>query len=300
MLQQLESGYSTAAEVRDALLALSDLEGYDEQLERGHARLEALRARLSPLHALASRLPDDLCSPPRRSYTAHHVVSGEPPISRAEAVRRVLLDNFLRRQLDAGAVSADRVSLIKIQSEDAAGAAVPFALLPLDATLAERIDAALDDPRSHGPLVTHADAHLLPHAKTSVLFLSDGRPSDRVDERELPQLLGGQLRALHSATLGRLASFQLLGFGDAHERMLKSMAAMVPGNLATFNVVSGRAHAQLEVRVEGETFAARKMHLLLEVGDWLYFSDMGAYTSCVGSNFTGMELPDAKRGDDGF
>ena len=89
-------------------------------------------------------------------------------------------------------------------------------------------------------LVTHADAHLLPHAKTSVLFLSDGRPSDRVDERELPQLLGGQLRALHSATLGRLA-FQLLGFGDAHERMLKSMAAMVPGNLATFNVVSGRA-----------------------------------------------------------
>ena len=65
--------------------------------------------------------------------------------------RRVLLDNFLRRQLDAGAVSADRVSLIKIQSEDAAGAAVPFALLPLDATLAERIDAALDDPRSHGP-----------------------------------------------------------------------------------------------------------------------------------------------------
>ena len=90
-------------------------------------------------------------------------------------------------------------------------------------------------------LVTHADAHLLPHAKTSVLFLSDGRPSDRVDERELPQLLGGQLRALHSATLGRLASFQLLGFGEAHERMLKSMAAMVPGNLATFNVVSGRA-----------------------------------------------------------
>ena len=79
------------------------------------------------------------------------VVSGEPPISRAEAVRRVLLDNFLRRQIDAGAVSADRVSLIKIQSEDAAGAAVPFALLPLDATLAERIDAALDDPRSHGP-----------------------------------------------------------------------------------------------------------------------------------------------------
>ena len=30
----------------------------------------------------------------------------------------------------------------------------------------------------------------------------------------------------------------------------------------------------------------------LEVGDWLYFSDMGAYTSCAGSNFNGMELPD--------
>ena len=30
----------------------------------------------------------------------------------------------------------------------------------------------------------------------------------------------------------------------------------------------------------------------VEVGDWLYFSDMGAYTSCAGSNFNGMELPD--------
>jgi len=30
----------------------------------------------------------------------------------------------------------------------------------------------------------------------------------------------------------------------------------------------------------------------LEVGDWLYFSDMGAYTSCAGSNFNAVELPD--------
>jgi len=30
---------------------------------------------------------------------------------------------------------------------------------------------------------------------------------------------------------------------------------------------------------------------LLEVGRWLYFVDMGAYTSAAGSNFNGMPLP---------
>ena len=30
----------------------------------------------------------------------------------------------------------------------------------------------------------------------------------------------------------------------------------------------------------------------LETGDWLVFRDMGAYTSCAGSNFNGMALPD--------
>lgn len=27
-------------------------------------------------------------------------------------------------------------------------------------------------------------------------------------------------------------------------------------------------------------------------GEWLYFTDMGAYTACAGSNFNGMALPD--------
>lgn len=30
----------------------------------------------------------------------------------------------------------------------------------------------------------------------------------------------------------------------------------------------------------------------LPVGSWLYFLAMGAYTSCAGSNFNGMSLPD--------
>merc|ERR1712087_550976 len=30
---------------------------------------------------------------------------------------------------------------------------------------------------------------------------------------------------------------------------------------------------------------------LLDVGRWLYFVDMGAYTSAAGSNFNGMPLP---------
>jgi len=29
----------------------------------------------------------------------------------------------------------------------------------------------------------------------------------------------------------------------------------------------------------------------LQVGSWLYFPDMGAYTACAGSNFNGMDLP---------
>jgi len=28
------------------------------------------------------------------------------------------------------------------------------------------------------------------------------------------------------------------------------------------------------------------------LGEWLYFTDMGAYTACAGSNFNGMALPD--------
>ena len=83
--------------------------------------------------------------------------------------------------------------------------ALPFALFPLDASLGGRISAALaDEPRGHGPylpalsrlieLVSLAAPHLVPHAKTSVLFLSDGRPSDAVDERVLPQQIAAKLR----------------------------------------------------------------------------------------------------------
>ena len=38
--------------------------------------------------------------------------------------------------------------------------------------------------------------------------------------------------------------------------------------------------------------ADAKLPSELPVGGWLYFPDMGAYTSCAGSNFNGMALPD--------
>lgn len=38
--------------------------------------------------------------------------------------------------------------------------------------------------------------------------------------------------------------------------------------------------------------ADAKLPSSLPVGGWLYFPDMGAYTSCAGSNFNGMALPD--------
>ena len=86
---------------------------------------------------------------------------------------------------------------------------MPFALFPLDAGLAERIVDTLGEPRSHGPylpalrllakLVELSAPYLLPRAKTNVLFLSDGRPSDRVDERELPRQIHASLERVHEA-----------------------------------------------------------------------------------------------------
>jgi hypothetical protein len=52
----------------------------------------------------------------------------------------------------------------------------------------------------------------MPRAKTNVLFLSDGRPSDRVDERLLPSRLLGELTHVHEAltrTHTYLESFQV-------------------------------------------------------------------------------------------
>ena len=120
-------------------------------------------------------------------------------ISRASAVLGLLTHNFLRTQLEGGAVASERVSLIRIQGASTVSRMLPFALMPLDATLSERITTSLGEPASHGPylpalglvakLVELCAPQLLPRAKTSVLFLSDGRPSDRVDERELPARL---------------------------------------------------------------------------------------------------------------
>jgi hypothetical protein len=65
--------------------------------------------------------------------------AGEPSITRAEAVRRVLLETFLRRQLAAGAVSTERVSLIKIQPADDESTRMPVrADRPNDARVSSR------------------------------------------------------------------------------------------------------------------------------------------------------------------
>ena len=174
--------------------------------------------------------------------------------TRASAVLGLLSRNFVRTQIEAGAVSSERVSLIKIQGDETASLlrALPFALLPIDHKLAGKIGAALGEPRSHGPylpalsllakLVELCAPHLLPRAKTNVLFLSDGRPSDRVDSTELPGRLKAALSRVHDAFVSThtfLESFQLLGFGEADEKLLKLMAGMMPSNVATYSVGSG-------------------------------------------------------------
>ena len=167
-------------------------------------------------------------------------------------MRRVLLDTFLRRQLASGAVPSERVSLIKIQPEEAKTPAMPFALFPLDASLAAHITAALDEPRSHGPylpalrmmnkLLALSARHLKPIARISVLFLSDGKPSDRIDEGVLRKQIQEELRKVGELTrrpAPSLEQFQLLGFGEAHEGTLRMMADAVPGRLATCEIVRG-------------------------------------------------------------
>jgi hypothetical protein len=175
--------------------------------------------------------------------------------TRASAVLGLLSRNFVRTQIEAGAVSSERVSLIKIQGVETAASllrALPFALLPIDHKLAGKIDAALGEPRSHGPylpalsllakLIELCAPYLVPRAKTNVLFLSDGRPSDRVDSTELPGRLKAALGRVHDAFVSThtfLESFQLLGFGEADEKLLKLMAGMMPSNVATYSVGSG-------------------------------------------------------------
>ena len=133
---------------------------------------------------------------------------------------------------------------VKIQPE----VQCAFALQPLDNELEHRVLRALEEPASHGPylpaleklnqLVRVVSSTLQPHAKTNVLFLSDGRPSDQVDERELPRLLRAKLEALYNGT-PRHERLQLLGFGDVDANVLRKMAHAMPGGIATFDVVSG-------------------------------------------------------------
>lgn len=68
-----------------------------------------------------------------------------------------------------------------------------------------------------------------------VLFLSDGKPSDKCDPRELKTHIRAALMRLDG-----LEQFQLLGFGEADEETLGMMAAAVPRGVATeYQLISG-------------------------------------------------------------
>ena len=263
VIRELEQRWKQAG----ALLQAFCLE---ERLTKARNDLKRLRlSRLDPLYDLAHELPDDLPHDGKPSFTAHTImivdcsgsmrkedvktsVAGESPISRIEAVRRAILHTYLKPQLVAGAQQSERFSLIKIQPE-AAERPLPFALFPLDVSLAPRIDAVLDEPRGAGPylpalgrmnkLIEHSQRHLFGRARTQVLFLSDGRPSDHVNERELPSLIQAELRQTLEGLVaaGNLEQFQLLGFGEADESTLKMMADAVPGNIATHQIISGES-----------------------------------------------------------
>ena len=279
-IAELEAA-DTWAQLADVIARLESVEGADgaagrrgrkrqhlpAQLETalGAARERLKRLRLAesmdPLYSFAAELPADFRPwEELKPYSAHTVLvvdcsgsmrnddvatgnDGEY-IARFEAVRRVLLESFVRGQLAAGAQPSERVSLIKIQTDGRDDLAVPFALFPLDSGLADRISSALSEPRSHGHylpalrrlrrLIELTRPHLLAHARTSVLLLTDGKPSDQCDPRELKQLIRDDL-----AQLDGLEQFQLLGFGEADEATLSMMAANVPGGVATCELIQG-------------------------------------------------------------
>ena len=133
---------------------------------------------------------------------------------------------------------------MSVQGDGPDEEAIPFALFPLDGSLAERVSRALSEPRGPGHylpalgrlrrLIELAQPHLAAHARTSVLLLTDGKPSDPFHETVLPGMLRAELEPLVG-----LESFQLLGFGEATEATLAMMADAVPGGVATFELITG-------------------------------------------------------------
>ena len=288
---------ATSHELRDALAALgaaprpahgsADWHAQAMALADGEVRLSELRwSEVRSLSDLHCETPHDLLP---RSFSAHtilvvdcsgsmrkqdvHTGTEEGDITRHQAVQRLLLDHFLRMQVDAGAPAHERVSLIRMQGAQQKEADMwrmtPFALFPFDVSLARRIQSAIAEPISHGPylptlelltkLVRLSAPFMQERSKTSILILSDGKPSDSCDACELPSLLEAKLKGLHEA-VGASATFleqlSLLGFGDADERMLQMMASSYPGNVASAQLVGSGSDGFRALQQSVSTFAS--------------------------------------------
>ena len=214
----------------------------------------------SPWLKLACELPRELPASAGTMFLAHHIlivdnsgsmrtadvrVAGTSvPQQRVQAVKNVLLTNFLQTQIQSGATPNDRVSLIKLE---AGTSSMPFALFPLESALAARMQIALNtEPGGHGPYLPALDSLILlcelaapflaQFAETQVLFLTDGKPSDQVDPCELPGILQAKLQAVCAKCPTLKVS--LLGFGEADSRVLQQMKDALPAGTTTFEVIS--------------------------------------------------------------
>ena len=290
LITALHSSASSSDVLRAALKQLDcvDEDSLDDARKRrwstwttwGREHLDHLTMKeATSLYALECELPVDLG--PKSCFSAHtilvvdnsasmrqvdvHTGTAEGDISRTEAAKRLLTTHFLKTQIDAGAQAHERVSLIKIQR---GSTRPPFALFPLDHSLADRILRAIDEPRGHGDylpalellakLVELTAPFMKESAKTSILFFSDGKPSDHIDERVLPAHLRQALSELHKAVQrsgSYIEQFSLLGFGEADEAMLRMMAEAYPARVAEYRAVSGpEGYKALETAVT--TFAS--------------------------------------------
>ena len=93
-------------------------------------------------------------------------------------------------------------------------------------------------------------------------------------------------------------SFSLCSIYSSFNCIMYDHATVVPEVCHTTTAVQPRSEWNEDASLWGQTcdgldcILERVALPSLEVGDWLRFCNMGAYTSCAASHFNGFSLPD--------
>lgn len=250
---------------------LFDFDERAQQLRRGGCELPAdLAARACNDGFTAHTILVLDNSGSMRSRDVQHTRNKAVLDRRCDALLNVLKEQLIKRQIAEGATPSDRVSLIKMESLEVgrdngvqaqvdSSVRMPFALMPLDASLVARLESAMHS-RARGhcfylpaiarlcELVHFAAACLSSTAITNVLFFSDGRPSDwdlaGPGQDEAHAALHQEMKRLLETDPRMRVKF--LGFGDPTAfALLKAMADALPGDAGELFECSSTNEAEL-------------------------------------------------------